>query len=246
MKKTITIIAAYLILIVFCMAPAAGCGKNHQEIKENTQETQTQEAGETENAVQIGKGTTVAPTPVPPGTDPDPETVPKADQTDVGKTVVLKLGDEAPLFCYTYNSQTSQERLTVMSDSDPDNGTARITVYSVKLGGISGLAEAIGQELDCTVISVTNISFYESQYFNSVCNAGLKAPDSTETVDLAAPAVNPNTEQFYISIFSTTIDEPLTFAGIRGNQNSTVSESLATAESVIERLGSRYGFEYKG
>ena len=147
MKKTFKTIAAHLILTVFCMALAAGCGKNPQKIKENTQETQTQEAVETESAVQIGNGTTVAPTPVPPGTDPDPETVPKADQTDVGKTAVLKLGDEEPVFCYTYNSQTSQERLTVMSDSDPDNGTARITVYSVKLGGISGLAEAIGQEL---------------------------------------------------------------------------------------------------
>lgn len=257
------IFSAFLLLVVLCTAASfAGCADVDDDGFDTLSSpeaaaisspapaavNQKNEIPETDNKTTEEKSSdpSLPPDLVPPGTDPDPESIPKADQSDVGKTKTLILGTEIKYFIYVRNVNTSEELLTVLVDSEIDHkaDTAPVVVYSVNFGGVNGLIDSIGKEVSGTVVSVTNISAYESFYFHGMCFFINTADVSEDVVDMTNPADNPNDIQIYFSQ-NKNHDDTTDFDGLMGNQTNVMSKYFEDRIKVMDRISGRFGFRYK-
>lgn len=142
-------------------------------------------------------------TPIAPGTLPEVDSLPKADDSAVGTRCKLNLMDIDRLsFAYYYDAESGRERL-VVAPIPPDetklfNGqifvlppaAGPLTVYETALGGAEGLRTALNGEIEGTVLAVVNISFQEIFAAYSESSRCDKETDSVKQFKLEAGGEN--------------------------------------------------------
>lgn len=175
-----------------------------------------------------------------PGTLPDPDSIPKADQSDVGKTVTLSIGNKT--FDYFYDSKSGKERLMVLESVNFYENLGKITIYETKLGGLDGLIAALKKPINAKIIAVSNISWEEvnyahtaKEYLDSSIPCGRFS--SEELINLSAPAKNPRTNQWYCSVQSWDSSDVI---GFLSNLTDEPSEVLTTRMDRINSILQRY------
>lgn len=140
---------------------------------------------------------TPALTPVPPGTLPEVDSLPKADTSLVGTTCTLRLLDvERQRFAYYYDAKTGRERLVTVpvppdkyipeEEIEVPPAAGPLTVYETSLGGVEGLKAAMTGEIEATVLAVVNISFQEIMYAETGITCVDEASEALRKIDLAA------------------------------------------------------------
>lgn len=174
-----------------------------------------------------------------PGDLPPVDSLPKADQSSVGKTVALSLQDA--YFYYYFDTDSGKERLIVVDllSTEADGGI--LYIYETNLNGIDGLCDAISSSVQAKVLAVSTISFYEYMY----ASWGLEIIDcvdeglvqETELISLSEPVTNPNTAQFYFSIVDADQGEVVMLVG---NMTKQDSEYLTVAFEVMDRIIERF------
>ena len=81
---------------------------------------------------------------VPPGTFPDPATLPRANTSDVGTTQTLPWATEHTTgFLYLHDPVSGKERLIVAGYGVHEGGTCLFTIYELDVNGTAGLYESI-------------------------------------------------------------------------------------------------------
>lgn len=175
-----------------------------------------------------------------PGTLRDPASIPKADQSDVGKTVTLSIGNKT--FDYFYDSQSKKERLMVLESVNFNENLGKITIYETKLGGLDGLIDALKKPIEAKIIAVSNISWEEVNYAhtakesleNSIPGGRFSAD---ELIDLSAPVKNSRTDQWYCSVQSRDSSDVI---GLLSNLTEEPSAVLQTRMNRIDSILSRF------
>lgn len=140
---------------------------------------------------------------VPPGTLRDVSSIEQAEQTDVGKTVSLILGDK--VFYYFIDRETDQERLMILESVEFAQNLGRITVYETALGGLDGLLKGMDKAFDAKILAVSNISWEEynsasttKQYMDYALDSGELS--SKEVIGLTDSVKHPATLQWYCTV----------------------------------------------
>lgn len=115
--------------------------------------------------------------PVPPGTLPDVNLIPKASQTRLGETVSIILAQKQSKVAFYYScAENGTERLAVVI---PAEKIPMMVIFETELGGIQGLCRVIETEevFQGKILSMTNITFEEGniQVFN-VCGSTYGIP----------------------------------------------------------------------
>lgn len=117
-------------------------------------------------------------TPVPPGTLPEIQQIPAANQTLVGKIVpiVLARKQQAISFYYTYR-ENGTERLAVFI---PAEKIPMLIIFETTLGGADGLYDHIKSEkvFQAKILAVVNISYEEGNIY--AYNVGAKLDGISE------------------------------------------------------------------
>ena len=180
------------------------------------------------------------PLPNPPGSLPDPDSIPKADQSDVGKTVELSIGNKT--FDYFYDSQSGKERLMVLESVNFDENLGNITIYETKLGGLDGLIAALEKPINAKIIAVSNISWEEvnyahtaKEYLEDSIPIGRFSAD--ELIDLSDPVKNSRTDQWYCSVQSWDSSDVI---GLLSDLTDEPSKVLQTRMDRIVSILTRF------
>lgn len=180
-------------------------------------------------------------------TDPDvpgslisPDSIPKADQSDVGKTVTLSIGNKT--FDYFYDSQSKKERLMVLESVNFYENLGKITIYETKLGGLDGLIAALKKPINAKILAVSNISWEEfnyayipKEYLDGSISSGRFSTD--ELIDLSAPVKNSRTDQWYCSVKSYNSSD---VNGLLSNLTEEPSAVLQTRMNRIDSILTRF------
>ncbi len=135
--------------------------------------------------------------PVPPGTLPEVDSLPKADTSLVGTTCTLRLLDvERQRFAYYYDAETGRERLVTVpvppdkyipeEEIEVPPAAGPLTVYETSLGGEEGLKAAMTGEIEATVLAVVNISYQEIDSVHCMITHAEEASEALRKIDLAA------------------------------------------------------------
>lgn len=100
---------------------------------------------------------------VPPGTLPDADRMPEADDTLVGSTISREFAPECPLasmsFMYYYDSGSGLERLVTV-ETHSSAQVALLKVYETGFGGGAGLYDAYyGNSLEGELLEAVFVSF---------------------------------------------------------------------------------------
>ncbi len=184
--------------------------------------------------------TTSTPTPNPPGSLIDPDSIPKADQSNVGKTVELSIGDK--IFDYYYDSQSGKERLLVLESVDFYQNLGKITIYETKLGGIDGLIAALKKPINAKILAISNISWEEvnyahmaKEYLEESIPGGRFSAE--EMIDLSDPVKHPDTAQWYCSVQSWDSSDVI---GLLSDLTDTPSKVLQTRMNRIDSIIARF------
>ena len=174
-----------------------------------------------------------------PGDLPPVDSLPKADQSSVGKNVALSLKDAH--FYYYFDTDSGKERLIVVDllSTKADGGI--LYIYETNLKGLGGLCDAISSSVQAKVLAVSTISFYEFQY----ASWGLEFVDladqgevqKAELISLNASVTNPNPVQCYFSIVDADQGEVVMLSG---NMTAQDSEYLTKAFAVMDRIIYRF------
>ncbi|MDO4316988.1 MAG: hypothetical protein Q4C48_02155 [Lachnospiraceae bacterium] len=152
---------------------------------------------ETPSADPSGDALTPSLTPLPPGTLPEVDSLPKADDSSVGSKCTLRLlATERQSFAYYYDAKSGRERLVTVP-VPPDEEyifqgesyvlppkAAPITVYETALGGIDGLRAALNGEIEATVLAVVNISYQEIDAAHCAIAFQEEPTDALQSVEL--------------------------------------------------------------
>jgi hypothetical protein len=177
---------------------------------------------------------------VPPGTLSSVSSVPQADQSEVGKTVSLSVGNK--IFDYFYDTESGRERLLVLESVDFSKNLGKITIYETKLGGLNGLIDALNSPIDAKILAVSNISWVEVNYAHtakeyledSILGGSFSAD---ELIDLSAPAKNSRTTQWYCSVQTY---EDATVVALMSPLGDGISEVLETRMNRIDSILYRF------
>ena len=163
-KKTLVIALAFLLLLASC-SPETEVSVAESSVVSAPAESQPP-ALESAELLSLLESITVTPglgrlPDAPPGAFTPVERMSKADQSLVGKTVgiVLAPWDSGFSFHYCFDSESGEERLTLV-------GKSLALVCRTELDGIEGLYTAIGEKtpVACEVLSVTSIMLEETMY----------------------------------------------------------------------------------
>ena len=182
--------------------------------------------------------------PDPPGTLRDPNSIPQANQSDVGKTVSLFIGDKT--FDYFYDTESKKERLLVLESVDIYQNIGKITIYETTLSGLDGLLNALKTPIDAKILAVSNIS-WEEVYYSRRSMETLQASISggrfsaDEIIDLASPVQNPHTSQWYSSVQTSSFDDdnnPVValMSNLTDDPSIVLSNRFDRINSIIERF----------
>ena len=180
------------------------------------------------------------PLPNPPGSLIDPDSIPKADQSDVGKTVELSIGDK--IFDYFYDSQSGKERLLVLESVDFYQNLGKITIYETKLGGMDGLIAALKKPFNAKILAISNISWEEVNYAHTAKeyledSIPIGRFSAEELIDLSAPVKNPRADQWYCSVQSLDSSDVM---GLLSNLTDAPSKVLQTRMNRIDSILTRF------
>ena len=178
--------------------------------------------------------------PNPPGSLIDPDSIPKADQSDVGKTVELSIGDK--IFDYFYDSQSGKERLLVLESVDFYQNLGKITIYETKLGGMDGLIAALKKPFNAKILAISNISWEEVNYAHTAKeyledSIPIGRFSAEELIDLSAPVKNPRADQWYCSVQSLDSSDVM---GLLSNLTDAPSKVLQTRMNRIDSILTRF------
>lgn len=180
------------------------------------------------------------PLPNPPGSLIDPDSIPKADQSDVSMTVELSIGNKT--FDYFYDSQSGKERLLVLESVDFYQNLGKITIYETKLGGMDGLIAALKKPINAKIIAISNISWEEvnyahtaKEYLEDSIPSGRFSAD--ELIDLSDPVKNPRADQWYCSVQSLDSSDVI---GLLSNLTDAPSKVLQTRMNRIDSIITRF------
>ena len=229
-------------MILSCVAGAlllAACADVQNGTADGTTEAATTPVQAT-TAVTTTSATTTEPTPAPPGTLRDPASIPKADQSDVGKTVTLSIGNKT--FDYFYDSQSKKERLMVLESVDFYENLGKITIYETKLGGLDGLIAALKKPIEAKIIAVSNISWEEynyaytyKEYLEDSIPIGEFSAD--ELIDLSAPVKNSRTDQWYCSVQSyDSSDVNSLLSNLTDEPSAVLQTRMNRIDSILGRF----------
>lgn len=255
--KGISVLLAFVFILCACQknapaeitnAPAASAVTDTATVLDTTvtpdttatPDTTTPKAPDTDSSVTDGVTETSRPAveTVAPGTWPDPESIPKADRTNVGKTE--KYTPEAyDRLYYYYNKETGFERLVVMKNVRVGESYVLLNIYDTDLGGIAGLCAFLSNgATELELVDCANISAYEAMHFNTWVDNGDHPLE--ERVDFASPGENPNSRQHYIiGIFENGEIR------IQGNMGSSLSTLMQGKINTLERILERFSLSDK-
>lgn len=178
-----------------------------------------------------------------PGTPPDVELIPPADQSMLGQTVSIILAQEqqAIPFCYVCDKTTGTERLAVILENV---NIPLLIVFETDLGGVSGLCGVIRteREFSATILAMVNISFYPEAFYAYNACTGTYGLNASEIIDISAPA---ETEHgVYLGIVGTAYSrDGELWCMLKGTGVSMESDGLASDIEVFQRIFSRFGIE---
>lgn len=173
---------------------------------------------------------------VPPGTLPEVDRIPKADQSLVGTTVSILFAREqqAIPFHYILDKESGAERLTVVIRTDR---IPLLIVFETDLGGASALRDKMMNEIpfDAKIMAFVNISCEEGRSSEIVCHYGetpeenlFQIPDSGEV----------NGQEF-LGIFGADYQGTL-LAIMKGAEGSSASPELQGDFQVFRRIYERF------
>ena len=168
---------------------------------------------------------------VPPGTLPDADRMPEADDTLVGSTISREFAPECPLasmsFMYYYDSGSGLERLVTV-ETHSSAQVALLKVYETAFGGGAGLYGAYyGNSLEGELLEAVFVSFEEGMY----------------TVSSSVTTSDENTDGgvFYGLVYSCRIDRLDALSGGRyGVLVKDGPESVEKKYEVFERIYDRF------
>lgn len=168
---------------------------------------------------------------VPPGTLPDADRMPEADDTLVGSTISREFAPECPLasmsFMYYYDSGSGLERLVTV-ETHSSAQVALLKVYETAFGGGAGLYDAYyGNSLEGELLEAVFVSFQEGMY------ADLSSVTTSDE--------NTDGGVFYGRVYSCRIDRLDALSGGRyGALVKDGPESVRKQYKVFERIYDRF------
>ena len=168
---------------------------------------------------------------VPPGTLPDADRMPEADDTLVGSTISREFAPECPLasmsFMYYYDSGSGLERLVTV-ETHSSAQVALLKVYETGFGGGAGLYDAYyGNSLEGELLEAVFVSFQEGMY------ADLSSVTTSDE--------NTDGGVFYGRVYSCRIDRLDALSGGRyGALVKDGPESVRKQYKVFERIYDRF------
>ncbi|MGI6506845.1 MAG: hypothetical protein ACOX4A_00430 [Saccharofermentanales bacterium] len=138
---------------------------------------------------------------LPPGTLPDADSIPAADQSRVGQEVTVNI-EQAYAFAFYRDNSTDQERMVVIkhnADETLKTSVVPLTVYETAFGGIDVMVEQIGAAFTAKIVAERNISITEAMHMTeSVYGLASKLDD--EALASSKEDVTPNSEETAVDI----------------------------------------------
>ena len=133
---------------------------------------------------------------VPPGTFPDPQTVHRADCSDVGTTQTLSWSKEhTTRFVYCHDPVSGKEALIVEDPVPQEGGTYLFTFYDIDVNGVAGLYESIKNgSITLTVRNRVLIAIEECGNLFAFTSKGTAADGDTTQTYVILGAVSKNGE----------------------------------------------------
>ncbi|MGN0999073.1 MAG: hypothetical protein ACI4PO_05925 [Faecousia sp.] len=173
---------------------------------------------------------------VPPGTLPEVDSIPRADQALVGSTVSILFArqQQAIPFHYLRDAQSGTEHLTVVI---PTDRIPLLIVFETNLGSASALCEKMTKEEPFTakIVAFVNISFEEGMYAEMTTRYS-DASDA-EMVFISNPGALNGRE--YIGVYGTG-DDGVPLSVMKGPQGASVSADLQGSLDVFYRIYERF------
>ena len=174
---------------------------------------------------------------VPPGTPPDVNAIPKADQSLIGENVQIILAQEqyAVPFYYSYEEASGMERLAVIIDAEK---IPMLIIFETELNGAEGLCEMIASQepFNATILAMVNISFMEGAVYAP--NASLSDVENGEEIDVFADTVTQNAGIFIG--FVGTDEAGNTFHILKGTEAGAASSNLQDSINVYLKIFARF------
>ena len=198
------------------------------------------------------------PVPLPPGTLPAVDEIPKAVKTGVGKSrsVSLLSHEKNVVFAYYYDKATAKEWLVVVSGFL--SNVSQLTIYEPAFGGVQNFTNSLGMSFNAVLLDVCYISTQEAGYLLSGALRSEEDADvGKEIVNLHEAPDNPNSLEFYCGILDLDFENsswgtgqsvwqeiaPSAAVLISGNLQNDQSEELRTGKETFERVYARFGLE---
>lgn len=176
--------------------------------------------------------------PVPPGTKPPVDGIPKADQSMVGQTVPIVFAAEQDVVPFYYTcSEDGVERLAVVVNSA---NIPLLIVFEPNLGGAGGLCDKIvTQEVfEAKILSMTNISYDEgNMYANNACRSDYDLAED-EIVDISSSKDTLQTGEYLGVVGKDEAGEYYSFlkGGKRGELSDGMCRDIDVFASILERF----------
>lgn len=173
----------------------------------------------------------------PPGTLPDVQFIPVADQTLIGVCVPIIFAQEqyAVPFYYSYDPTTGAERLAVVVLAER---IPMLIIFETELGGIGGLCQKITQQepFDATILSVTNISYEEGCVYAT--NAAFLSAEAEEIIDIWGKPVDCDGGIYIGLVGSDSAGNAHNI--LKGAQAGNASEALQSSIDVYLKIFTRF------
>lgn len=170
-----------------------------------------------------------------PGTLPEVQYIPAADQSLVGSRVSILFAKEqqAIPFYYSCDATTGTERLAVvlLADCIP-----MLMIFETTLGGLNGLCEVIANEdaFEATILSMTNISYEEGMYARNAAYLD----EGEKAIDIWSGSLEQNAGVYLGLVGSDYQGNPINI--LKGAQAEQISQELQTNINVYLRIFTRF------
>ena len=194
-----------------------------------------------------------------PGTEKLPWLVPKADRSDVGKTVTLSFEElclEAKgQAVYIYNPKENTGRLAVFGGDTQGYTVVPVTIYDVPFRGGEDLCGSVSGTFEAKILEIVNIDFVEGMHFSNhmwFSEERLNQMNREERIhisDFSGMDTGNAVQYYFLRVFEETDEfdwEPLGEACeicITGGPVENASETFEAMVEKFRRIASRYGLK---